>query len=160
VLLHILKNRTRNTTKKLSIKQLNVNLDELSTSSEKKGKVSIVTELIQSSNIIELKWLSKIILKDLKLGIGHETLLKMYHPHALELFNATSDLKAAFTQVKEFDAKTAGGKGQNIFKMFFPVKPMLAGKLRVDQIAELIELNNTDFLVETKFDGERIQCHI
>ena len=50
-------------------------------------------------NLLELKWLTKVILKDLKLGIGHETLLKMYHPHALDLFNATSDLKAAFFEV-------------------------------------------------------------
>ena len=51
VLLHILKNRSRNTTKKLTIMQLNIKLDELSVSGEKKKKVAIITELIQSANI-------------------------------------------------------------------------------------------------------------
>jgi DNA ligase-4 len=107
-------------------------------------------------NLLELKWLTKVILKDLKLGIGHETLLKMYHPHALDLFNATSDLKAAFIEVKDYEAK----KDSQIFRLFFPVRPMLAGKLRISQIADLISLNKGDLSVETKFDGERIQCHI
>jgi DNA ligase 4 len=47
-------------------------------------------------NMLELKWITKIILRDLKLGIGHESIFKMYHRHALDIFNATSDLKAVF----------------------------------------------------------------
>ena len=53
--------------------------------------------------MLELKWLTRIILKDMKLGIGHETVLKNYHKHAVDIFNATSDLKAVFTQVDEYE---------------------------------------------------------
>jgi len=79
---------------------------------------------------LELKWLTKIILKDLKLGIGHETLLKMYHPHAVDLFNATSDLKQVFGQIQDYEEVSRGGQTA-IFRIFFPTRPMLAGKLNL-----------------------------
>jgi len=99
-----------------------------------------------------MKWLTRLILKDLKLGISHETLLKMYHPHSLDLFNSTSDLKQVFTQVADYEKHTG------VFKVFFPVKPMLAGKLNLKQLAEFVRKREQTY-VETKFDGERIQCH-
>ncbi len=51
---------------------------------------------MQDTTVDEQKWIVRIILKDLKAGIGHETILKNYHPDALELFNATSDIRAVF----------------------------------------------------------------
>ena len=39
------------------------------------------------------------ILKDMKIGIGHETILRNYHPDALDLFNATSDLRSLFEEL-------------------------------------------------------------
>jgi DNA ligase 4 len=94
--------------------------------------------------------LTKLILKDLKLGISHETLLKMYHPQCLEFFNATSDLKQVFLEV-DYD--------KVMFKVFFPVKPMLAAKLNLNQLCEFVRYKDQGVIVETKFDGERIQCH-
>ena len=90
-------------------------------------------------------------------------MLKMYHRHALDIFNATSDLKAVFDQVEEYEATIKGGT--SLYRMFFPVKPMLAGKLTLVQIAETLrqklEANpQMPILIETKYDGERIQCHM
>ena len=59
-------------------------------------------------SLLELKWITRIILKDMKLGIGHETILKNYHKHAVDIFNSTSDLKAVFTQVEEYEELTRG----------------------------------------------------
>ena len=45
--------------------------------------------------------------------------------------------------------------------MFFPVKPMLAGKvMNITQLADIVRNKEGGVLVETKFDGERIQCHL
>lgn len=46
--------------------------------------------------------------------------------------------------------------------MFRPVRPMLAGKLTINEIAAKVdrELGGRGILVETKYDGERIQAHI
>ena len=43
--------------------------------------------------------------------------------------------------------------------MFFPIKPMLAGKMPPQQIAEMVRKEGR-VLVENKYDGERIQCHM
>ena len=37
---------------------------------------------------------------------------------------------------------------------------MLAGKLNPQQISELVRKDTKGVLVETKLDGERIQCHL
>jgi len=42
--------------------------------------------------------------------------------------------------------------------MFKPIKPMLASKKKKEEIYEIFA--NKNFLIETKFDGERLQCHI
>lgn len=97
----------------------------------------------------ELKWLTKLILKDLKLGIGHEKILQMYHPNCLVLFNTTSDLRSAFTKISQYESNLG------VFKMFIPIKPMLSGKPNLQQIAEFIRMK-VEVIVETKFDGERI----
>ena len=75
----------------------------------------------------DLKWITRLILKDLKLGLGHESLLNLYHEQSIHLFNTTSDLKQVFIG-------TYGSKG--VFQIFFPVKPMLAGKLNLQNLVE------------------------
>ena len=108
--------------------------------------------------MLELKWFTRIILKDMKLGIGHETILKNYHKHALDIFNSTSDLKAVFTQVDEYEQVMKSGH-PTVYRLFLPIKPMLAGKVSgIGQLAEIVRTKGT-VLVETKYDGERIQCH-
>ena len=44
-----------------------------------------------------------------------------------------------------------------MFRLFNPIKPMLAGKKNLEELKLLIQ--DKQFLIETKFDGERIQCH-
>ena len=45
--------------------------------------------------------------------------------------------------------------------MFFPVKPMLAGKVAdMAQLAEIVRTKESGVMVETKYDGERVQCHL
>lgn len=59
-----------------------------------------MARIVQDTTIDEQKWIARIILKDLKIGIGYETILKAYHPDALELFNATSDLRSVFEELQ------------------------------------------------------------
>jgi DNA ligase-4 len=118
-----------------------------------------ISQLIQQCSCLDLKWLARIILKDLKLGIGYEVILKTFHPKSLDVYNATSDLKQVFKEVDDYDKLKGGG----IYKVFFPVRPMLAGKMNLDQVAYFVSERGdclSGVCVETKFDGERIQCHL
>jgi ATP-dependent DNA ligase len=40
--------------------------------------------------------------------------------------------------------------------MFIPIRPMLSGKMNVNQIKNMILNCESGVLVETKYDGERI----
>ena len=40
-----------------------------------------------------MKWILKIILKDLRIGLKHEKILNVYHPEANDLYNLTSNLR-------------------------------------------------------------------
>ena len=162
VLLHIMRYRKRDESAGYTVEKINTEmLDKIATSYELSEKVAVMSSMLPGMNLLELKWLTRIILKDMKLGIGHETILKMYHKHAMDIFNSTSDLKAVFSQVEEFEEVTGGdGSGQVVYRMFFPVKPMLAGKVaNLGQLAEIVRTKESGMIVETKFDGERIQCH-
>eukprot|EP01017_Pseudomicrothorax_dubius_P032816 TRINITY_DN4334_c0_g1_i4.p1 TRINITY_DN4334_c0_g1~~TRINITY_DN4334_c0_g1_i4.p1 ORF type:complete len:672 (+),score=145.76 TRINITY_DN4334_c0_g1_i4:1902-3917(+) len=47
---------------------------------------------------------------------------------------------------------------KRVFHLFQPIKPMLAGKKRAEEVREMFS-GEAEFLIETKYDGERIQCH-
>jgi DNA ligase-4 len=64
-------------TSTLTVKRLNEILDMLANSSDQK---KWMRELLNESNAAEMKWVIRIILKDLKLGIKIETVLTTFHP--------------------------------------------------------------------------------
>lgn len=97
-------------------------------------------------------WIIRIILKDLKIGLKYEKVLEMFHPDAPEYYNATSSLREV---CKEFENPNHSLK--NVLRLFHPIKPMLAAKKTPDEIRSI--LAGKEFLIETKYDGERIQCH-
>ena len=70
----------------------------------------------------------------------------------MDLLNSTSDLMEVFVQLQEIGKNKSGGG--RIFKIFFPIRPMLAGKMSNSQLSNLTK--SREVLVETKFDGERI----
>ena len=72
-------------------------------------KKQILAKLIQETTADEQKWIVRIILRDLKLGIGHETILKNYHPDTLDLFNATSDLRSVFDELQNQENQAREG---------------------------------------------------
>lgn len=52
-----------------------------------------IKHLLLNLNALQLKWLIRIVLKDLKIGIKEATILEAYHPDAMDLYNFTSSLE-------------------------------------------------------------------
>lgn len=119
----VLINRTR-TDSILSVIQINLYLDELSLATDNDTRRDVLAKILQKTTIQEQRWLVKIILKDLKVGVGHETLLKNFHPDALDLYNVTSDLGEVFKELNSASGRVRIGADR--FRLFFPIKPMLA----------------------------------
>jgi len=137
----------------LSVEDVNRELDELANSVSKEEKKKVLAGLLQCTNAQEQKWLTKIVLKDLKLG-SNEKILQCFHPRALELFYNTNSLRQVFTRLKDKDTDL----GLHLFQLHRPIRPMLAGRKGYDELKKL--LLALEVYVETKFDGERIQCHL
>ena len=152
VLQFVLRNRAGDRST-LTVEDVNRELDELANSLTKEDKKVVLSRLLQSTNALEQKWLTKIILKDLKMG-SNEKILKCFHPKALEVFYNTNSLREVFTRLKDKNADL----GLQLFQLHHPIRPMLAGRKVYEELKKV--LISLEVLVETKFDGERIQCHM
>lgn len=151
VFYYVLQNRAPES-QHMTVEEVNEKLDELSNSFDKDAKKRLLTELIRRMNALELKWICKIILKDLKLGI-HERILNAFHPQALEIYYNTNNLREVFGKLKDAGAEL----GVQLFQLHQPIRPMLADRKSYQDLKKL--LINLEVFVETKLDGERIQCH-
>lgn len=50
----------------------------------------------------EQKWLIRLLLKDMRLGIAHTKILKTYHPDAIELYDVCNDLTKVTNNIMIF----------------------------------------------------------
>ncbi|HKU83466.1 MAG TPA: ATP-dependent DNA ligase [Candidatus Nitrosocosmicus sp.] len=127
-------------------------------------KLRFIVSLLNNSSNLEAKFIVKLILGNLRLGIANFTLLDAIalsftgdkkNRRILErAYNVSSDLgKIALILAK--------GSLEDIkaihISLFSPVRPMLAE--RVSKPSEALEKINGDALAEFKIDGERIQIH-
>ena len=128
-------------------------------------KMKYISSLLNDANPIEAKFILKILLGTLRLGIAENTVMdalaiafsgskdnKKKIEHA---YNVSSDLgKVAETIAKR------GLNGIEEFEiiLFNPIRPMLADRVKNEEDA--IEKIGNSFAAEYKLDGERVQLHI
>lgn len=140
----------------LTIEQVNVLLDSVSTNNASKRKDLVkksLLQLITQSSALEQKWLIRMIIKDLKLGVSQQTLFSIFHPDAAELFSVTTDLEKVCRQLHDPSVSLSDVS----ISLFSAFKPMLAAIANIQQIEK--QMNHQSFYIETKLDGERIQMH-
>ncbi|XP_010788208.1 DNA ligase 4 [Notothenia coriiceps] len=140
----------------LSIKEVNDFLDSvaINNASKQKGLVKkSLLHIITQSSALEQKWLIRMILKDMKLGISKETVLQVFHPDASELYNVNTDLNKVCQQLHN-PSTSLSDVSIGLFSAF---KPMLAGVANIRNVEK--QMGNSPFFIQTKLDGERIQLH-
>jgi DNA ligase-1 len=128
-------------------------------------KIFILSALLEKMNPLEAKYLIRIVLSRLRLGIGDPTVLdalsvaklgdKSARPILEEAYNKTSDLG--------FVAKTFYEKGLEEIKktklqIGKPIRPALAERL--PDAESIIKRVGSEFASEPKFDGLRNQVHL
>ncbi|XP_066562257.1 DNA ligase 4 [Amia ocellicauda] len=141
---------------KLTIKEVNDFLDSVASNNAGKQKDLVkknLLQLITRSSALEQKWLIRMILKDMKLGISKETIFQIFHPDSAELHNVTTDLEKVCRQLHDPSVSLTDVS----IGLFSPFKPMLAAVANLKQIEK--QMNNQSFYIETKLDGERMQLH-
>lgn len=141
---------------KLTIKQVNDFLDSVAIHNAKKQKDQVkknLLHLITQSSALEQKWLIRMILKDMKLGVSKETVLQAFHRDGPELYNVTTDLNKVCQKLHDPTVSLS----EVSIGLFSAFKPMLAAVANIRQVEK--QLLGKMFFIETKLDGERIQLH-
>ncbi|XP_029942990.1 DNA ligase 4 [Salarias fasciatus] len=140
----------------LSIAEVNDFLDSVAVNNAGKKKNLVkdgLLQLITRSSALEQKWLIRMILKDMKLGVSKETVLQVFHPDAPELYNVNTDLKKVCLQLHR-PSVSLSDVSVGLFSAF---KPMLAAVANIRHVER--QMGGAPFYIETKLDGERIQLH-
>ena len=128
-------------------------------------KMNYVSSLLNNVNPISAKFIIKILIGTMRLGVADNTILdalaiaytgsKSNREKIEAAYNVSSDLgKVAQVAAKD------GLKGIEEFKVkvFSPIRPMLADRVKSEQ--EAIEKMGKRFAAEYKLDGERVQIHL
>ncbi|GAA5907954.1 hypothetical protein JCM8208_004007 [Rhodotorula glutinis] len=135
----------------------------------------ILKSCVQKMTPAEMKWLIRIILRDLKIGMGEKTIFDRLHRDAARMFNTCSDIMRVcwtlhdpsyspqnedFTVVpgRVFRPMLCYRTQRNLGDV---VKSMRIGRGPRDPSRELLkgEYSSDQFIIEEKLDGERIQMH-
>jgi DNA ligase-4 len=138
----------------LTVGDLNRALDDLARAVDRADKKAVLNRLLLNSTAREQKWIVRIILKELKLGVSEKTFLKAFHVDAEEYFNITSSLRRVCDTLIDPAIRLPRTAG---ISLFHPVKPMLASRCDIESVPKL--MRSGAFGIELKYDGERIQVH-
>ncbi|TYZ60698.1 hypothetical protein PybrP1_005847 [[Pythium] brassicae (nom. inval.)] len=132
---------------------VNALLDELARADTAAARKKVFMRLATEFPAGEQKWLVRIVLKDLKVGLHHERVLSFLHPDAAEMYNHTNDLHKVCLELRNSSVRYVP-----TLEPFQVFSPMLAK--RVDFGESTRALNADAFVMEPKLDGERITCHV
>lgn len=142
-----------------------MNIAEAGGSGSVEEKEKIIAAMLAATGSIERKYLMRMILGDMRLGLGDMTILdglataflgtKDKRPELERAYNVCSDIGHVAEVVF-----SSGLKGIKKIRMALnrPIKPMLAQ--RVSEMKDILEkIDSKEISVEEKYDGERIQVH-
>ncbi|KDQ13109.1 hypothetical protein BOTBODRAFT_33972 [Botryobasidium botryosum FD-172 SS1] len=140
----------------MPIDELNDLLDELSKDKTKETHARIIRQLTNKCTPEEVRWIVRVILKDLVISVKENTVFSVFHPDAIDLFNSCSDLKKICYDLAD-PTKRLKNDEMDV-SLFRPFQPMLCK--RPKGIPDSVKLmGGGKFIIEEKLDGERMQLH-
>lgn len=142
----------------LTVDGANAALDDLANADTAHARIRVLVDLLQRTSPLEQKWLLRIVLKDMKFRITHQSILFAFHPSALDKLNSTNDLQYVCDHcMEEMQRPVTGSSSAGIF-LFQPIRPMLASPVTTKKLEQLLETEKVS--AESKYDGERIMIHV
>ncbi|GFR84311.1 DNA ligase [Elysia marginata] len=141
----------------LTIEEVNKDLDAIAANNVNKSGKDLVRKhlmrLVTSLSAVEQKWLIRMVMKELKMGLSQASVLSVYHPDAEELYNVNNNLEKVCRELRDPETR-----GHEIgVKVFSPFTPMLGERASPDKVEKLMD--NKTYFIETKYDGERVLLH-
>ncbi|KAI1206594.1 ATP-dependent DNA ligase [Annulohypoxylon truncatum] len=150
----------------MRIADVNEMLDKLSAASGENEQLPIFETFYQRMNAEELRWLIRIILRQMRVGATERTFMELWHPDALDLFSVSSSLRQVCWDL--YDPKFRLKDGQTNVTLMQCFQPMLCHYQMSTSFQKMADkLNSTnrvegddEFWIEEKLDGERMQLHM
>ncbi|XP_055681211.1 DNA ligase 4 [Lutzomyia longipalpis] len=152
-------------TSEISVFEVNKRLDLIAEhfqNGHSKKIDDVFVSFISEMTACDQKWLTRIILKHLALGIGKDKIFKILHPQALAKYNMTNKLSDACNMMEceekdEIVPQSSGKDLSTMITLFSPIKPMLLARISLSALSET--LKQKEYFIETKMDGERFHLH-
>ena len=152
---------------KLTVADIHIGLHNIANTSGEgsvEKKISALSELLKKSNYSSAKFLIRITLAKLRLGVGDSTILDALSTAKFGDKSARQKLEEAYNKTSDlgFVAKTLWSQGLTAIEKVElqvgkPVRPALAERLP-DAEAMIKRVGDT-FAVEPKYDGFRVAIH-
>ncbi|KAI0378701.1 ATP-dependent DNA ligase [Hypomontagnella monticulosa] len=150
----------------LRIADVNEMLDKLAAASGESEQLPIFDTFYQRMNPEELKWLIRIILKQMRVGATERTFMDLWHPDAQDLFSVSSSLRQVCWDL--YDPKFRLVDGQTNVTLMQCFQPMLCHYQMSTSFQKMVDKLNAssrregddEFWIEEKLDGERMQLHM
>ncbi|XP_068249304.1 DNA ligase 4 [Palaemon carinicauda] len=109
--------------------------------------------MLRSMTALEQKWLIRVLLKDMRLGIGQGTIFNAWHPDAKDLYDVNNSLEKVSVTLRDPSVRLH----EIEVSLFSAFRPMLAERALLEKVE--IQMNHKTYYAETKYDGERSQIH-
>ena len=164
----------------ITIRQLNDLLDRLAAADSTGEKTKVMHEIIQQTTAREQRWILRVILKDMQLGMKEDSVFKLLHPDAKELYASVCDLRATCEQcvdptyrcvrrcphvaiqphpsVRHETALLVRRLNEISFCLFRALQPRHAHRADWRQVHKILSKKG-EYAAEYKLDGERLMLH-
>lgn len=138
-----------------TLKDVNDALDSLYKANKREEKVAVLRHVFDHCNAEEQMWFARVVLKDLKIGLSYERILR--HVRAKELYDSTTSLRSVSNDPRVTNPTRWAEERRGMLKPMTGFVPMLCQRMRY--VAGESVMGEVDFFVEPKLDGERVLLH-
>ncbi|PHH52026.1 DNA ligase 4 [Ceratocystis fimbriata CBS 114723] len=147
----------------MTIADVNEQLDKLSAASGEAENLEIFRVFYNNMCSEEMLWIIRIILRQMRVGATEKTLLNLWHRDADALFNVSSSLRRVCWELWDPTfSLSQEDAGITLGQCFQPQLAQFQMPASFERIVKYLrpEENDSEFWIEEKLDGERIQMHM